>query len=220
MWWSEVVSCQIDDMDDCMYSITQLQTLLGDGTDGQGKGGDSSDDELDTSLLPNPSSSSFTSPASIGTKATPTHSLNSTANKPPTSANSIWDDSEVEEKGGSDALVGDLEDGRARPEYDMKLSQNVSAEDMFLQMGYRNPSTACADNLIVRVWLKDTLSAKHIQLQLKSQLVDCRTESQRLTLSLPHPIDDQNGKAKFDVDTGLLTLTLPLNREYDFLHQS
>merc|ERR1712226_1787210 len=100
------------------------------------------------------------------------------------------------------------------------MSQNVSAEDMFLQMGYRNPSTACADNLIVRVWLKDTLSAKHIQLQLKSQLVDCRTESQRLTLSLPHPIDDQNGKAKFDVDTGLLTLTLPLNREYDFLHQS
>ena len=121
---------------------------------------------------------------------------------------------QVEEK-----PVVDLEDPRPQPEYDLNFSQNVSSEDMFLQMGYKNPSTACADNLILRIWL-DVSSAKDIELDVRPDVVDCRTKSHRLTLSLPHPIDDQRGKAKFDIDTGILSLTLPLNREYEFLHQS
>ena len=44
--------------------------------------------------------------------------------------NDIWDETEVDEK-----PVVDLDDPRAQPEYDLNYSQNVSSEDMFLQMG-------------------------------------------------------------------------------------
>ncbi len=183
-----------------LYSITQLQDLLKDPDEKN----ESSDDELDHTPGTN-----FT-PASIG-QPPPAPNPSKPVEKCP---NDIWDETEVEER-----PVVDLDDPRSQPEYDLNFSQNVTSEDMFLQMGYKNPSTACADNLILRIWL-DVKSAKDIELDVKPNVVDCRTKTHRLTLSLPHPIDEQRSKAKFDLDTSVLTLTLPLNREYEFLHQS
>ncbi|XP_063724987.1 dynein axonemal assembly factor 6-like [Symsagittifera roscoffensis] len=189
-----------------MYSITQLQDLLKDPDETN----DSSDDELDTGVI----KQAKATPGSIGANSSKTSANLNPAKPVEKDPNDIWDETEVDEK-----PVVDLDDPRAQPEYDLNYSQNVSSEDMFLQMGYKTPSTACADNLILKIWL-DVSTAKDIELDVKPELVDCRTKSHRLTLSLPHPIDEKRAKAQFDVDTSVLTLTLPLNRELEFLHQS
>lgn len=41
----------------------------------------------------------------------------------------------------------------------------------------------------------------------------------KLGLFLPHPVDSKNGKAQWDKTKGLLTVTVRLTREYDFLTQ-
>ena len=191
-------------MDEPLFNIAQLQNLLKDPDETN----DSSDDDLDVTTAQK------ITPGSIAKK----HSKKSEAENPAKpiekNPNDIWDETEVDEK-----PIVDLSDPRPQPEYDLNFSQNVSSEDMFLQMGYKNPSTACADNLILRIWL-DVNSAKEIDLDVKPEVVDCRTGSHRLTLSLPHPIDEQNSSAKFDLDTSLLTLTLPLNRDLEFLNKA
>lgn len=40
----------------------------------------------------------------------------------------------------------------------------------------------------------------------------------KLGLHLPHMIDSKNGKAKWDGDKGLLTVTAKMKREYDFVN--
>ena len=39
----------------------------------------------------------------------------------------------------------------------------------------------------------------------------------KLGVHLPHPVDSKNGKAQWDKDRELLTVTVRLVREYDFL---
>ena len=39
----------------------------------------------------------------------------------------------------------------------------------------------------------------------------------KLGVHLPHPVDSKNGKAQWDKDRELLTVTVQLVREYDFL---
>lgn len=41
--------------------------------------------------------------------------------------------------------------------------------------------------------------------------------SSKLGVHLPHPVDSKNGKAQWDKDRELLTVTVRLVREYDFL---
>ena len=41
----------------------------------------------------------------------------------------------------------------------------------------------------------------------------------KLGLHLPHPVDSKNGKAQWDKSKNLLTVTLRMLREYDFLNQ-
>lgn len=189
-------------MDEPIFNISQLQDLLKDPEEKD----ESSDDDLDVTTQK-------ITPGTIAQNTKKPPVAQNPAEPIERNPNDIWDETEVEEK-----PIVDLSDPRPQPEYDLNFSQNVSSEDMFLQMGYKNPSTACADNLILRIWL-DVKSAKEIDLDVKPEVVDCRTGSHRLTLSLPHPIDEQNSSAKFDLDTSVLTLTLPLNRDLEFLHK-
>ena len=41
----------------------------------------------------------------------------------------------------------------------------------------------------------------------------------KIGLHLPHPVDSKNGKAQCDKSKNLLTVTLRMLREYDFLNQ-
>eukprot|EP00042_Codosiga_hollandica_P030729 m.179982 g.179982 ORF g.179982 m.179982 type:complete len:191 (-) comp53435_c0_seq3:117-689(-) len=123
----------------------------------------------------------------------------------------IWDADEVPVSG-----YGAEEDPRLRPQYEIVYKQAVSAEDMFIGLSGRDPSTASCEDMVVIVSLPDTRKTD-LELDMTPTFLDLRTPKYRLGLHLPHPVDDENGSAKFDVGTGKLRVTLPLRREYDFL---
>jgi hypothetical protein len=56
-----------------------------------------------------------------------------------------------------------------------------------------------------------------VQLDVTDTFLDCRTPLHKLGLSLPHPVDSKNGKAEWNDAKMLLTVTLRMTREYDFL---
>ena len=55
----------------------------------------------------------------------------------------------------------------------MVFKQAVGAEDVFLGMGNKNPTTASCEDLIVRIKLPST-QAKDIDLDIKESFLDCR----------------------------------------------
>ena len=56
-----------------------------------------------------------------------------------------------------------------------------------------------------------------VNLDVTDRQLDLRSPKFRLHLALPHPCDSKNGTAKWDSSKELLTVTLRMVREYDFL---
>ena len=57
--------------------------------------------------------------------------------------------------------------------YDISYKQKVSTEDMFLGMGSKNPSSACCEDMIIRIELPGC-SMKDVELDVKENYLDCR----------------------------------------------
>ncbi|XP_037085752.1 dynein assembly factor 6, axonemal-like [Pollicipes pollicipes] len=125
----------------------------------------------------------------------------------------IWDDDEVHEG----AELDDVDDPRPRPEYTMTFRQQVTAEDMFLQVGNKTPATASCEQLVVRVQLPGETRASTV-LDVRQRHVDVRAERWRLSLFLPHPVRDKQARAHWDADSETLELVLPVSRELDALN--
>lgn len=122
----------------------------------------------------------------------------------------IWDEEEVVEGSEFDTVY----DPRPQPEYEIVYKQAVTSEDMFLGMGMKNPSTASCEDMVLKIELPGAKSAD-IELDVKAKFLDCRTPKYKLGLHLPHPVDHKTGKAQWDGDKHVLTVTLRMNREYD-----
>ena len=56
----------------------------------------------------------------------------------------------------------------------MIFKQAVGAEDIFLGMGNKNPTTASCEDLVVRIKLP-AVNAKDIELDITEVFLDCRT---------------------------------------------
>lgn len=126
----------------------------------------------------------------------------------------IWSEEEIPEGGqGDDEL-----DPRPAPEYEMIFKQAVTSEDMYLQMSGRNPSSSSCEDLVIKIKLPDT-EYSDVNLDVTDTFLDCRTPKYKLGVHLPHPVDSKNGKAQWDKSKNLLTVTVRLVREYDFLTQ-
>ncbi|XP_063970271.1 dynein axonemal assembly factor 6-like [Lytechinus pictus] len=125
----------------------------------------------------------------------------------------IWDAEAVPE--GSE--FEDIYDPRPEPEYDIIFKQAVTSEDMFLQMGRKTQATSSCEDLVVKIKLPGVNYAE-VELDVKDKFLDCRTPNHKLGLHLPHPVDSKNGKAKWDGDKEMLTVTLRMTREYDFVN--
>jgi len=123
----------------------------------------------------------------------------------------IWDaeDVAVEDHGAED-------DPRPEPEYTTMYKQEVSNEDMFLQMSGRDPSSHWCEDMVVKIQLPGH-KMSDCELEVTDNFLDLRTSTHRLGLPLPHPCDSKNGSAKFDSDKCILTVTLRMMREMDFL---
>ncbi|XP_054852540.1 dynein axonemal assembly factor 6 [Eublepharis macularius] len=125
----------------------------------------------------------------------------------------IWSAEEVPE--GSE--YDDSWDSREQPEYEILFKQQVAAEDLFLGMNRKDPSTACCEDMLIKIKLPDT-KASDITLDIKEKVLDLRSPQKKLLLHLPHPVDPNCGKACFLSENGILEVTLRMKREFDFIN--
>ncbi|XP_050362404.1 dynein axonemal assembly factor 6 [Nymphalis io] len=109
-----------------------------------------------------------------------------------------------------------VEDRKA-PAYTMNYQQSVSAEDVFLQMGPKTPSSASCENLVVRVAMPGD-KKENIDLSVDTTCVTITSSRYYLKLPLPHEINPDTSKANWDSAEESLMLTLKLNREFDFVN--
>eukprot|EP00794_Sanderia_malayensis_P007318 gene7318-8136_t len=126
----------------------------------------------------------------------------------------IWD--------ADEAIEGNFDDDeemdeRQCPEYEVLFKQKVTTDDVFLGMTGKNQSTACCEDLLVRVQLPNT-ERQEIDLDVQDTFLSCRSPKFRLALHLPSKVDSKNGKADWDRNKQILAITLPLKREYDFMN--
>ncbi|XP_040261041.1 dynein assembly factor 6, axonemal [Bufo bufo] len=104
-------------------------------------------------------------------------------------------------------------DPRVQPEYEILYKQRVGSEDIFLGMSQKDPSTACCEDMVVKIQLPNT-KASDLSLDIRRKFIDLRTPKYKLGLHLPHPINENTGKAQFKVDTETLEVTLSLARDF------
>ncbi|XP_065058566.1 dynein axonemal assembly factor 6-like isoform X2 [Rhopilema esculentum] len=157
----------------------------------------------------------YQTPGSIGDKSKK-HDIKTdqACGKEANNDKNIWNENEVEE----DIFCDRDLDSRPSPEYDVMFKQKVTSDDIFLGMSGKNPSTACCEDLLIKIQLPDTRRTD-IDLDVQDTFLDCRTPKSRLALHLPHKVDSKSGKADWDATKMILTVTLPLNRDFDFFNK-
>ncbi|CAD1468260.1 unnamed protein product [Heterotrigona itama] len=117
----------------------------------------------------------------------------------------------------SEAVVSEsteVYDPRKVPEYEMKFKQAVTAEDVFLGMGFKTPGTASCEWLSVLVKMPQEAREK-IELSVETETIDVRSPRYRLHLKTPHSVDPNASSAKWHSDTSTLEIILRLVRELD-----
>ncbi|KAL2076922.1 hypothetical protein ACEWY4_027475 [Coilia grayii] len=125
----------------------------------------------------------------------------------------IWDEEEVPDGSQFD----DLTDLRPEPEFEMMFRQCVGTEDLFLGMSGKDPSSMCCEGLLVKVKLPDT-KASDVVLDIREKFLDLRTPKFKLGLHLPHPVHQEEGKARFISERQQLEISLLLRRPTDFVY--
>jgi hypothetical protein len=118
----------------------------------------------------------------------------------------IWTDKEV------NLQSTEMPDDRIEPEFDVLLKQEVGTEDVFLGLSEKDPSSNCCDGLCIKIKLPGH-KLKDIQCDVKKQSIHVQTAAYVLNHTLPYPVDDQKGSAKWDSDKDTLILDLPAIKE-------
>nr|CAH7741759.1 unnamed protein product [Callosobruchus chinensis] len=108
-------------------------------------------------------------------------------------------------------------DWKKTPHWDITYKQQVTASDVFLQMGFKNPATASCEDMIITIDLPGE-NRQNIDLKILKDKVILVSPRFYLDLQLPHPVDPQRGNAKFDADSEKLIVTLRMDRDLDFVN--
>ncbi|XP_027662301.1 dynein axonemal assembly factor 6 [Falco biarmicus] len=185
---------------DSASSLQYLAKLLSNAQEG-----DDDDDEH----VPHCSVSSMT-PGSIGPVKRETAGTSQVKSE---TRKTIWNTEEVPE--GSE--YDDTWDPREQPEYQILFKQCVGTEDVFFGMSRKDHSTACCEDMVIKIKLPET-KYSDITLDIQDKVLDLRTPQKKLLLHLPYPVDSKNGKACFLSEEETLEVTLRLSREFDFIN--
>ncbi|XP_006871129.1 PREDICTED: protein PIH1D3 [Chrysochloris asiatica] len=119
----------------------------------------------------------------------------------------IWRSEEVSEG----AEHSDIWDIRVTPEYEILFKQQVRTEDVFLGLSRKDPSTACCEDLLVRIKLPNT-NPSDIKMDIKETILDLRTLTKKLLLPFPHPVKCNSAKAVYILESETLEVTVPMKR--------
>ncbi|XP_003414861.1 dynein axonemal assembly factor 6 [Loxodonta africana] len=125
----------------------------------------------------------------------------------------IWNSEEVPEGAEHD----DMWDVREIPEYEIIFKQQVGTEDIFLGLTRKDSSTACCEDLVVKIKLPNT-NPSDIEIDIQEMIVDLRTPNKKLLLTLPHPVECNSAKAVYLLESETLEVTMPMKRELDFVN--
>ncbi|XP_036923654.1 dynein assembly factor 6, axonemal isoform X1 [Sturnira hondurensis] len=125
----------------------------------------------------------------------------------------IWNPEEVPEG----AEHTDMWDAREIPEYDIIYKQQVGTEDIFLGLTEKDTSTACCEDVVVKIKLPNT-NPSEIRINVQEMILDLCTPDKKLLLNLPHPVDCNSAKAFYILETETLEVTVNLKRELDFVN--
>eukprot|EP00756_Hemistasia_phaeocysticola_P040552 Hpha_TRINITY_DN16868_c3_g9::TRINITY_DN16868_c3_g9_i1::g.152751::m.152751 len=153
-------------------------------------------------------------PGALGPEAPPKEGKTtfSKSKKPTTKAvgNDIWD---------VDELPGEYETGddRERPEHEILFKQRVGTNDVYLGLDFeRDPSSACCEEIVVRVLMPKESRAEDIQLDVQEEKLDLRSSHYRLLLPLTKKVFTNKGSAKWEKDKKRMVITLAVNKSLDF----
>uniref|UniRef100_A0A8C4L2U6 Dynein axonemal assembly factor 6 n=2 Tax=Equus asinus TaxID=9793 RepID=A0A8C4L2U6_EQUAS len=125
----------------------------------------------------------------------------------------IWNPEEVPQGAEHD----DMWDVREKPEYEITFKQQVGTEDVFLGFTRKDSSTACCEDLVVKIKLPNT-NPSEIEIDVQEMILDLRTPNKKLLITLPHPVECNSAKAFYVQETETLEVTIPMKRELDFVN--
>ncbi|RZF35132.1 hypothetical protein LSTR_LSTR009438 [Laodelphax striatellus] len=108
-------------------------------------------------------------------------------------------------------------DPRQRPEYDIKYKQAVTAEDIYLQMGRKTTASSSCEMMVLDFKLKSE-QRECVDLQVSKNHLDIRSPLYRLSLPLPHPVNPDKSTADWDATNSMLSVSLFLDRELDYIN--
>ena len=117
--------------------------------------------------------------------------------------NVIWTPEEVQEQ------AEEMPDDRVQPDFEIIPKQHVGTEDVFLGLSDRDASSNHCDSMLVKIWLPNT-QFKNVELDIKGQSIVVQSPDFYLNKILPFPVDKTKGKAQFDSDKHILSVTLPV----------
>ncbi|TPX62959.1 hypothetical protein PhCBS80983_g00099 [Powellomyces hirtus] len=125
---------------------------------------------------------------------------------PKTATDEIWDEDEVEYNDDLDM------DPRIMPEYDIKYSQRVSSDDMYLPSA-THASIHDSDSFSISISLPKTKSVAEVDLDVTKTEINLRSPLYRLKLPLPNCVDETMGNATWERDLELLVVRVPILRD-------
>eukprot|EP00462_Mataza_sp_D1_P004043 CAMPEP_0175100654 /NCGR_PEP_ID=MMETSP0086_2-20121207/7257_1 /TAXON_ID=136419 /ORGANISM="Unknown Unknown, Strain D1" /LENGTH=184 /DNA_ID=CAMNT_0016374889 /DNA_START=18 /DNA_END=572 /DNA_ORIENTATION=+ len=131
--------------------------------------------------------------------------------KPKEDPKAIWKEEEVRDELPEGA---DENDGRTTPEFEILYGQNISSQDCYLNMGFKDSSTSCCGTIVVVIELPGT-RFKDVVLDVTPHKLLCRSPKFKLFLDLPETVDSDEGSAKFVSEKSQLRVTLPITDRKD-----
>ena len=157
-------------------------------------------------------------PASIGAAATPQGERRVTPRTVKRKSKNIWSLDELPSAAAAvEQAMENEDDGRVEPDYEFLYKQAVTANDAFLGMGDKDPSSTQCEDLVLRVNLAGEESVADVDLDVQPQFVKLKSKMYKLFVYLPHRIDAGAGKAFFDKKKGELSISMPIVRDEPML---
>ncbi|EHB14650.1 hypothetical protein GW7_12933 [Heterocephalus glaber] len=125
----------------------------------------------------------------------------------------IWNPEEVPEG----AEYDDMWDVREIPEYEIIFKQQVGTEDVYLGLTRKDSSTACCQELVVKIQLPNT-NPSEIQINIQEIVLDLRTPNKKLLVNLPQPVECSSAKVFYIPENETLEVNMTMKRELYFIN--
>ncbi|KAM6143291.1 dynein axonemal assembly factor 6 [Erethizon dorsatum] len=169
------------------------------------------EDDFDSGQLNCSSATGAMDPGNIGPPTT--EGLKNIPQTSDENSENIWNPEEVPEG----AEYDDMWDVRESPEYEIIFKQQVGTEDVYLGLTRKDSSTACCQELVVKIQVPNTnLSEIHIDIQ--EMFLDLRAPNKKLLVNLPEPVECSSAKTLYIPENETVEVTMTMKRELDFIN--